>query len=67
MITFSRCPLTPYPLTFSSEENSQWTAAVPSQTPFPPACCPPDMFKSRACSCGGARDALHLLPFPHEF
>lgn len=34
MITFSRCPVSLYPLTFPSEENSRWTAAAPSQMPF---------------------------------
>lgn len=34
IITVSRCPLLPYPLTFPSEENSRWTAAAPSQMPF---------------------------------
>lgn len=34
MITFSRCPLEPSPLTFPSEENSRWTATAPSQMPF---------------------------------
>lgn len=34
MITSSRCPAVLYPLTFPSEENSQWTAAEPSQVPF---------------------------------
>lgn len=34
MITFSRCPIVLYPLTFPSEENSQWTATAPSQMPF---------------------------------
>lgn len=72
MIPFSGCPVTPYPLTFPSEENSQWTGAAPSQTPFPLACCPPDMLESRACSWGkwggqGGGAALRLLPFPHEF
>lgn len=63
MITFSRCPVTPYPLTFPSEENSQWTAAVPSQTPFPPACCPPDMLKSRACSCERSGGCVTFIAF----
>lgn len=34
MITFSRCPIVLYPLTFPSEESSRWTAAAPSQMPF---------------------------------
>lgn len=34
MITFSRCPIVLYPLTFPSEENSRWTATAPSQMPF---------------------------------
>lgn len=34
MITFSRCPVALYPLTFPSEENSRWTATAPSQMPF---------------------------------
>lgn len=42
MITFSRCPIVLYPLTFLSEENSRWTAAAPSQMPFPPPYAPPD-------------------------
>lgn len=66
MIPFSGCPATPYPLTFPSEENSQWTGAAPSQTPFPLACCPPDVLESQACSCvwvlGGGRCVYCLFP-----
>lgn len=47
MITFSRCPIVLYPLTFLSEENSRWTAAAPSQMPFPPPYAPPDRKPNR--------------------
>lgn len=63
MIPFSGCPVTPYPLTFPSEENSQWTGAAPSQTPFPLARCPPDTLESRACSCGGRGGCVAFIAF----
>lgn len=69
MIPFSGCPVTPYPLTFPSEENSQWTGAAPSQTPFPLACCPPDTLESRACSWDGGRGWVRCVYclFPMNF